>query len=262
MQNWHSRLERHVLITLPQETSLDRTNTSSPALSSQETLLQILHSDPRGHDIRIMTDTEIRQLLAHWGSSWTTTLPSVINLTYDGDKQTLENLVKQKLPQAVIVFPSDTTQWLSSIIHPIQLASSMVSLFLILTGETLFFLAVLLSLSCGWEKHLVTLKTLFYSGCPESLFRQSLRRQIGWRCLIGGYSGLVIMVPLLNIMTSILQPVFHLPPQPADMNHIFFHNPFGPLLTVILLLWPVLNCLAGWGLAAFFFRHPSRHFYA
>ncbi|MDF7674009.1 hypothetical protein PT277_07705 [Acetobacteraceae bacterium ESL0709] len=263
VQNWQDRLFNHVLVTLPPATSLEQTGAlQARAAQSAEMLLQLLRTDPRSHDVKVMSENDIRQLMAQWGSAWTAPFPVIIHLTYNGGQHLLEDLVHQKFPQATVIFPPETTPPLSAIIRALQMAGSMVTLFLIIMGEAIFLLALMLSLSHGWQKQRATLKILFYSGCSEHYLWSSLMRQVGWRCLIGGYGGLFLMIPLINSMTFILQPVLHLPVQPDGLGNSLWHNPFNLFWSLVLILWPLLNCLAGCLMASLLFRHPSRHFYA
>ncbi|UMM63532.1 cell division FtsX domain-containing protein [Aristophania vespae] len=247
IQSWESRLEDHALIALPPSQQAGSVTPQSPEAQSSD-LLQILHANKQITDIKFVSREEITQILSNWGSSWPGPLPIVVRVNYEGERQTLEQNIVSKEPKAIVVFPPAPSQFLHPLTVPLRLANKTITFFLILTGEFVFFLGVILSLHSGWIKHYNSLKILSHLGCSHQNLFRSLMRQFGWRCLLGGYVGVLVLIPFINGITSMLRPILQLPLENTTLYNLFFHNPFSFFWSFVIILSPLLNCLVGWGL--------------
>lgn len=210
-ENWQERLTQKALIALPpleDSTKREAQNThQDPRLLALNKRLSPL---PQIHNLHILRPEDIQTLLSTWSAPWPAPLPLAMSFSYEGDNQALENFI-HKIAQDALFIPSPPQK---ALLPPLQHALTKVTILISLTMSAIaacFFLIGLCHiLLFTLVKEENSFKVLHHIGATKNLLYNRITLMAGFQTFIGGIFGILLSLPMINLLALFLRPFEHL----------------------------------------------------
>lgn len=228
-ENWQKRLTQTALIALPPNEAKNDTPIAD--------LKEHLSSLPKIHNLHILHSEDVQTLLSTWSAPWPQPLPLAMTFSYEGDNQQLENFIHKWSPDAVFIPSPPQKKLLPPLQTALKKATSLLSNTLLLIAILSFILSINYNILFTLLKEQNTLIMLHNIGATKAILYNRITRMVAFQTFTGAILGIIIALPLANILALFLRPFAHLSIETGS----FWLGMFKTSLSFksLLILWSI-----------------------
>lgn len=247
LYTWSQQINDTTLIALP--TPLD-----GAADLQTAPLLHALKSAFPEADPHILPAEDIQENLSSWTTAWTGTLPNIIILHASETLPSINKLVLQQAPHAIIIPPPAQKSRLWPFINSLKFNAKILA-YIISTGALLLIATLLYGHIYTTCRHTTAERQLLLSlGANTQQLSNLFATRVSLMAFFGSIGGNIILIPTLAFISNSLRPLLHLPPY-HHLSELFTPHLFLPVsLIEILCLIPCFIAAISWGLTQLFFH--------